>query len=425
MSYQIKFYNSIDVTESKFNSKIKNISDQFIDDINSKTGYESIFDISNILNSSEYNECVRTADKIKNKFKNLIIIGMGGAYYCSSVVLRFAKKDRLEDDQTPNLFFLNNTNISFINETLSDIDLKETALLIISNSGNSLETLSLTSMCFNLFEENDIAITGRVFVITNIKKDIKNNKLHKLALEIDADIIAHKEGINGRYAIFSSVSFFVMLIKNMDIESYIDGALNVINHYISNSQVQNNQILSSVIFLLANSCEGLFWERNIFCNISYLDKMDLMMDWYGQIISESIGKDGKGFLVKNAIAPHDQHSSLQLYLDGPNDKIYTIFYCEKELDDRNLSSKYIALSDIKNHTMNNIHKIGYLSTKKEMINRGLRLREFILSNDSIYTIGGLAAHFMLEVILLAKMVDVNPFDQRAVEGLKINARKLL
>ena len=150
------------------------------------------------------------------------------------------------------------------------------------------------------------------------------------------------------------------------------------------------------------------------------------MYWYQQLIAESLGKMNKGFLPTISNVPKDHHSLLQLYLDGPKDKLYYFFSLdEKDISKININKKYKQLSYLKNKSLEKIKDAQKSSLIKVFRKRNIPFREFKVKKNNIETIGELFSYFMLETILIGKMAGVNPFDQPAVEQIKLSTKKIL
>ena len=150
------------------------------------------------------------------------------------------------------------------------------------------------------------------------------------------------------------------------------------------------------------------------------------MFWSQQLIAESLGKKGKGFFPVISNAPKDHHSLLQLYLDGPKDKIFYIFSI-KENQGKKIKSKKLRKkkSFINNKKLNDIKKAQLISVKKILIKNNIPFREIEIQNNDPKTLGELLSYFILETILVGHLAGINPFNQPAVEQVKIQTKKEL
>ena len=142
--------------------------------------------------------------------------------------------------------------------------------------------------------------------------------------------------------------------------------------------------------------------------LNYDKRLTSFLFWLQQLLGESLGKKGKGLLPLISLAPKDHHSLLQLYLDGPKDKIFLIFY-----------------SNFKNKKLNKIVSAQRSALKQVFLKKKIPFREIEIKNYSEETLGELFSYFILETVLIGKIVKINPFDQPAVEEVKKIAKKKL
>ena len=166
------------------------------------------------------------------------------------------------------------------------------------------------------------------------------------------------------------------------------------------------------------------YKNLIFLN--YSSNLEKFLQWCQQLIAESIGKKNKGLLPMISNAPKDHHSLLQLYLDGPKDKIFYIFSSENKFNEtlkinRDISTKNILnkkkISKIKNAQKN--------AVIRSLVKKNIPFREFKIKNINEEVLGKLFSYFILETVAVGKMLKINPFDQPAVEQVKLDTKKLL
>jgi glucose-6-phosphate isomerase len=159
-------------------------------------------------------------------------------------------------------------------------------------------------------------------------------------------------------------------------------------------------------------------------NIGYLQQFSSYLEWYSQIIAESLGKNGTGITPLRGLGPNDQHSMLQLYLDGPQDKIYTLFYVPNLKDTTKICS-FEEFGYIAEKYLSDINTANFLATESALSNNNLPTRTILLPDLSSRSIGSLVAHSMLETIMLSHMMNINPFDQPGVELIKTKSKQLI
>ena len=377
-----------------------------IDSINNNSSYYKIF--STNLSRDMANSCEQHAHELKSNFSDLIVIGMGGAVLNPESVLSLCQDNKSDIK----IHFLHNTDPIYLKNLLAKLALKNCAVLVISNSGNTLETNSLVGVMMSEYEKAGVEELGRYFYfITNMKSGV----LRGVAKKIDATIIEHQSQISGRYSGLSNVTSFIAQVAGLDVDEFFTGAAEVIDNYIKDGG--NSSPARSAASIHSS---GL----NMMVNIGYLQNFAAYLEWYSQIIAESLGKDGGGITPIRGLGPNDQHSMMQLYLDGAKDKIYSLFYVD------NLSSNF-KTSDIEeldyaaNKALSDINTANFEAAKLALIKRDLPVRTTLLDDLSAKSIGSLVAHSMLEIITLCNMMKINPFDQPGVELIKKESKRLI
>ena len=160
--------------------------------------------------------------------------------------------------------------------------------------------------------------------------------------------------------------------------------------------------------------------------LNYDESSNSLFKWYQQLIAESLGKKGKGILPIISSMPKDNHSLMQLYLDGPKNNFFTFFGISNEktnkLSNKNLFDKF---SILKNKNLNQIIKAQRHATQKVFKRKKIPFRSFEILGKNEETVGELFTFFVLETILLGRLMEVNPFDQPSVELIKTETSKLL
>ena len=195
---------------------------------------------------------------------------------------------------------------------------------------------------------------------------------------------------------------------------------NLLNHFKN----KNKKFLKNSSIMLTNLLKSNKFKNLIFFN--YIPKLDKFLYWNQQLIAESLGKQGKGFLPLISKAPRDHHSLLQLYLDGPKDKIFYIFSEEKsnnkKIKIKKLDKRINFLQNKSLHQVKNAQKNAFIAALKK---NNIPFREFKIRDFSENILGEFFSYFMLETAIIGKLANINPFDQPAVQQVKINTKKLL
>ena len=252
----------------------------------------------------------------------------------------------------------------------------------------------------------------------------KVSTLKKIHDETNCDFLIHDNKIGGRFSIFSNVALFPALLSSLDIEGIISGGKDVLKDF------QNAKDLLSVKPILSAYYSFKLMRSKIkqFVLMPYSDALINFSLWYRQLWGESIGKKGKGSTPINAIGTIDQHSQLQLYLDGPKDKFISIVgidrHCKSFILKTNLYKKFIY-PPLERKSMEGLLKAEQKATFDTIKKRKIPLRKIDIDFLDEISLGSLLMHFFLETIFTCYLLNINPFDQPAVEESKILTKKYL
>ena len=187
---------------------------------------------------------------------------------------------------------------------------------------------------------------------------------------------------------------------------------------------KNKNFLKKRTIQLANFIKSKNYNNLVFLN--YSPELEKFLYWCQQLVAESLGKKNKGLLPSISNAPKDHHSLLQLYLDGPKDKFFNIFSCEKQFKEKIKISKDTGIKSFLNEKRLSTIK---LAQKKALVKsfqkKNISFREIKIKAINEETLGKLFSSFIVETIIVGKLLDINPYDQPAVEQVKIYTKKLL
>ena len=329
------------------------------------------------------------------RFSNIRIIGMGGSALGSEAIHDFLKKKIKK-----NFKFVNNLNNSGDYFQNKNVNLN----LIISKSGNTLETIVNSNTLIKKKDHN--------IVITENKESYLTN----LASQLKAEIFEHKNYVGGRYSVLSEVGMLPTELMNLN-----ENKFKQFNNLIKNKNFVNN-LVDNVTATLNFINNGKF--TSIILN--YDEQSENLFKWYQQLLAESLGKKSKGLLPVISSMPKDNHSLMQLYLDGPKKSFYTFF---NTLDNRDIKmqNNNILLSHkyLKNQSIQKIKQSQMLATEKVFISKKIPFRSFSVLKRNEKSLGELFCFFILETILLGRALNVNPFDQPSVELIKKETKKIL
>jgi len=337
------------------------------------------------------------------KFKNIVIIGMGGSVLGSNAIYDFLKH-KIKKKVT----FFDNLDKEKLGRFKKNNNVSNCLFIIISKSGNTIETLS-NLKGFNILKLN----AKNIIIITEKRKNILNT----IAKKYNIFFIEHKNFLGGRYSVLSEVGIipsFLMGINIIKLRSNL-------KKYLKDN---NKLFLKKSSLALSEIINKKKYRNLIFLN--YSPKLEKFLFWCQQLIAESLGKKGKGLLPTVSNAPKDHHSLLQLYLEGPKDKIFYIF-SEKETSRNKLKAKKINKQEFffDNKNIDQIKIAQKNAFIKALLKNKIPFREFKINTVDEQTLGELFSYFILETSIVGKLSKINPFDQPAVEQVKIFTKKLL
>ncbi len=321
------------------------------------------------------------------KFKTIAMIGMGGSILGAQAIYGFLKKKIKKK-----IIFFDNLNDDKIKNFQKNTEKRKTLFLVISKSGNTIETIT-NLRHLKILKKN----TKNIIIISEKNK----NLLFSISRKYNLKFIEHKKHVGGRYSVLSEVGMLPALLMGVDTRKI---RLNLELYFKSNKKF----LLKQSSITLANLLYKKKLQNIIFLN--YIPELEKFLFWCQQLIAESLGKKGKGFLPVVSNVPKDHHSLLQLYLDGPRDKLFYIF----SLENKN-----------KKNNLNLVKDAQIRSLKKILIKKNIPFREFTLNKISEETIGQLFSYFILETVIVGKLTKINPFDQPAVEQIKNLTKKFL
>ena len=355
-----------------------------------------------------------TLDKTK-KFakdkKNFVILGIGGSNLGARALINILQKKNKVDIR----FFDNIDPISFEN-SINKINLNETGFIIISKSGETLETISQFASLIEIFDQKNSLRTlfNNSLIITENKK----SSLFQIASDNQCTILEHEKNIGGRYSVFSNVGMVPAIIAGLDVEKIYAGAFDQLNN-ISKDYLKIGQ------FFRYQKINKPLTNHVL---MTYSDSLYYFGKWYLQLWSESLGKNSRGITAIHSIGVTDQHSQLQLFLDGPKDKFFTFVttnHSKKGLSLHSQTMKDNNINYLINKTMGDLMFAEQKATIESFKKNKIRLREIYIKEIDEFSLGKLMAFSIMETIAACIYYEVNPFDQPAVEEGKILTKNYL
>ena len=340
-----------------------------------------------------YSFNIKKLKKFKNK-KFFRIIGIGGSILGAKAIYYFLKnkikkKFVFVDNLTPKI----NHNIK-----------KKYTNIVISKSGNTIETIINCNILLKKKEKN-------IFITEN-----KINYLNELARRLKSEVIHHNNFIGGRYSVLSEVGMLPCSLIGLKSNKFKQ----------FNSLIKKKGFIDSLVSNVANILYFIKKKKNNSIILNYDENSDDLFKWYQQLVGESLGKKQKGIFPFISTMPKDNHSLMQLYLDGPQKNFFTFFGVSEKKSNKIINSTILeTFSFIKNKKFSQILDSQRIATQKVFNNMNIPFRSFEIKRRNEETLGELFTFFILETILLGKCLKINPYDQPAVELIKKSTKKTI
>ena len=373
------------------NKKIKNIKAK----TNNLKKYEWLKNyplLKSFTKSFKYSYSKKDINKYKF-YKDFRLIGMGGSILGTEAIYQF-----LRHKIKKNFYFHNNLIPQIKN-------LKKMPNIVVSKSGETLETISNFNIILKNKNNKNIIITENT-----------NNYLRRLSNKIKSDIFEHKNYIGGRYSVLSEVGMLpaeLMGLKEKNFKKF-------------NYLIKNKRFLENLIINVENIIHYVKKNKKNSIILNYDESSENFFKWYQQLTAESLGKKSKGITPIISSMPKDNHSLLQLYLDGPKNCFFTFFNVTSKKSNKQ-SNKFI-LDDkkyLKNKNLSEILEAQEKSTQNIFRKKNIPFRSFNIKKKDENTLGELFCFCVLETILLGHALKVNPLDQPSVELIKTETKRLL
>ena len=380
--------NGIHFKNFQINKKFKQITKDLYFILNEKNQVIQSL-TSNYKNSFD----VKILNKYK-KFKNFRLIGMGGSSLGAKAIFDFLQKKIKK-----NFYFVDDLDVSIENK--KD---KNCLNLIVSKSGETLETIVNSNLIINKKDKN--------LVIT----ENKDNYLHKLAKKLKAEVIHHNNFIGGRYSVLSETGMLPAELMGLKSKKFRQ-----LNNLVKNKKYLNaliSNVSSTIFFLKKKKYNSII--------INYDKRSENLFFWYQQLIAESLGKKKKGLMPIVSKMPKDNHSVTQLYLDGFTNNFFTFFFVHEKGSQKIINKNILdSKKFLRNKRLLDVMYAQKQATENVFKRKGIPFRSFEILKRDEKTLGELFNFFILETILLGRAINVNPYDQPAVELIKKETKKIL
>ena len=338
-----------------------------------------------------------------SKYKNIFIIGMGGSILGTKCIFSFLKRKIKK-----NVFFFDNLDPNLFVKYKEIKNLKNSCFIVAGKSGKTIETIINLG---TIFSKN--LIKNKLIIIA----ESTENTLMTIANKYNAEVIEHKEFISGRYSVLSETGMFPASLMGLDLLKFKNLNKLIKSKNFTSTLIQNVACIYTLILKKTNNSVILNYDSNL-NDLGY---------WYQQLVAESLGKEGKGINPILSFGPKDHHSLLQLYLDGPKDKFFTFFNSSQKENKFKIFNDVVpkSMRFLKNKNASFVINAQCKAVKNIFKLKKIPYRQITFNKKNEEELGEIFTFFVLETILLSRLMNINPFDQPAVEQVKAETKKIL
>jgi glucose-6-phosphate isomerase len=367
-------------------------------------------------------ELQSVADRFRAEFDDVVVLGTGGSSLGGQTICALADRGFGPLPGAPRIWFMDNVDPDTFEVLQASLDLGRTGFLVISKSGSTAETLTQLLICMEAVSQRSSKDLGHHFTAVTEPGD---NVLRRLAARHAMPTLDHDPGVGGRYSALSLVGLLPTMMAGLDGGAVRRGAGRVLDQALSGSSPQDMPPAVGAAISV-----GLLRQRGVATTVlmPYVDRLAHFGLWYRQLWAESLGKDGTGTTPIRAVGTVDQHSQLQLYLAGPADKMFTVVMLDCAGSGATVDAKLAgdeALGYLRGRTMGDLMDAEQRATAETLARNGRPTRVIRLARLDEAVMGELMMHYMLETIIAAHLLGVDPFDQPAVEEGKVLTRSYL
>jgi glucose-6-phosphate isomerase len=367
--------------------------------------------------------------KLANGTTDIVILGTGGSSLGGQTLAQLANYavpglGALRG--APRMHFMDNLDPQTFGGFLDKLPLATTRFVCVSKSGGTGETLMQTIAALSAVKaaKLEARIPEIFFGLTEPAKPGKRNGLRELLGHYKVAMLEHDTGVGGRYSALTNVGLLPAAALGLDIAKIRAGAAAALAPILAGKSPAD--VPSAVGASLAVALAGK--GKTISAMMAYADRLEKFVKWYVQLWAESLGKDGKGTTPIGALGPVDQHSQLQLYIAGPRDKLFTVITTGMAGKGPRIDGELAKLAGeegFAGKTIGDLVAAQGRATIETLARNGCPTRSIHIETLDEFTLGELLMHFMLETIIAAHLLGVDPYDQPAVEEGKILAKRYL
>jgi glucose-6-phosphate isomerase len=371
--------------------------------------------------TSEYAEAsVRVAEEILGSgATDFIHVGIGGSAL-GPMAIQKALNDPYynalpaEDRRGPRLHFAENTDPNTLAAILDFADATATWVNVVTKSGSTAETMANFLVIRGWLAEalGDFGYQERTIATT----DPEEGYLKDIADREDLKLLPIPKDVGGRFSVLTPVGLLPAAVTRLDVQALLAGAVQCVDE-VNEQGAEHPAVVGAAMHYLMDTARG----RNVRVMMPYADALERLAAWFVQLWAESLGKDGKGSTPHGAVGTTDQHSQVQLYMQGPQDKVIEIVEVENHPRDLEIPEAYEDLEGVAylgGHTMAELLNVECDATRKALTEAGRPNSTIRLGTVSEENLGYLFQALEVQTAVAGSLYGVNAFDQPGVEAGK-------
>jgi glucose-6-phosphate isomerase len=349
------------------------------------------------------------ARRLRERFQDFLLLGIGGSALGPKCILE-ALSPLHNLHRRPRVFIYDNVDPSSLRSILEAVELQHTAVNVISKSGTTAETLASFLILYEALSKQLGSKAREHFVFIT---DPEKGPLRRLARELDVPALQIPPGVGGRYSVLTPVGLLLAEVIGLEAEEFLAGARAVHEACMLRELRQNPMMLTAALLYLMGREEG----RPITVMVPYSDRLRAFSEWFSQLWAESLGKLGTGFTPYPSVGATDQHSQLQLWMEGPQDKVVLFIGLREHVELRipHTLTQYEEMGYLAGHSLAELLQAEQEATELALAKAGRPSMNLTLPRLDAYHLGGLFYFFQLVTAFVGFLLGVNPFDQPSVE----------
>jgi glucose-6-phosphate isomerase len=371
--------------------------------------------------SSEYTEAsARLAEEIRNSgATDFVHIGIGGSALGPMALQRalnhpYYNALPVEGRRGPRIHFAENTDPNTLSAILDVADPTGTWVNVVTKSGSTAETMANFLVIRGVLVDSlgNFGYQGRTVATT----DPEEGFLKEIADRDDLRVLPIPKDVGGRFSVLTPVGLLPAAVTGLNVEALLAGAARCVDE-VNEQRAEHPAVVGAAMHYLMDTARG----RNVRVMMPYADALERLAAWFVQLWAESLGKDGKGSTPHGAVGTTDQHSQVQLYMEGPQDKVIEIVEVENHPRDLPIPEAYEDLEGVGylgGHTMAELLNVECDATRKALTEAGRPNATIRLGAVSEENLGYVFQALEVQTAIAGSLYGVNAFDQPGVEAGK-------